>query len=217
SGSDTSITPPTATTTPKTIVAVTPKLTVAAKGKHPAKAKSLSDPSEVARTKAQQLKIVLKRSRQQTHISQPGGSGTDEGTSSKPRVLDVPTNDEGADDQVKDKDDDEGDEGDESDEGEEDADEDKEVGVAYKEYYVCATREAAPKPKASAKKKKERMQEEEDVEELYRDVDINQGRGLQVSQETEDSHTVKSFEDNFSNIPGIVNQYMHQLPEAVRE
>nr|GFB71023.1 hypothetical protein [Tanacetum cinerariifolium] len=29
--------------------------------------------------------------------------------------------------------------------------------------------------------------------------------------------TVKSFEDNFSNIPGIVNQYMHQLPEAVRE
>nr|GFC19496.1 hypothetical protein [Tanacetum cinerariifolium] len=29
---------------------------------------------------------------------------------------------------------------------------------------------------------------------------------------------VKSLEDNFSNIPGIVNQYMHQrMPEAVRE
>nr|GEZ71783.1 hypothetical protein [Tanacetum cinerariifolium] len=29
---------------------------------------------------------------------------------------------------------------------------------------------------------------------------------------------VKSLEDNFSNIPGIVNQYMHQqIPEAVRE
>nr|GEZ34107.1 hypothetical protein [Tanacetum cinerariifolium] len=36
----------------------------------------------------------------------------------------------------------------------------------------------------------ERMQEEEDVEELYRDVDINQGRGLQVSQETEDTHVI---------------------------
>nr|GFA47778.1 hypothetical protein [Tanacetum cinerariifolium] len=36
----------------------------------------------------------------------------------------------------------------------------------------------------------ERMQEEEDTEELYRDVDINQGRGLQVSQETEDSHVI---------------------------
>nr|GEY46074.1 hypothetical protein [Tanacetum cinerariifolium] len=68
SGSDTSITPPT--------IAVTPKLTAAAKGKQPAKAikaKSPSAPSEVARTEAQQLKIVLKRSRQQTHISQPGG------------------------------------------------------------------------------------------------------------------------------------------------
>nr|GFC54189.1 hypothetical protein [Tanacetum cinerariifolium] len=55
------------------------------------KAKSPSAPSEVARTEAQQLKIILKRSKKQTHISQLGGSGTDEGTGSKPRVLDVPT------------------------------------------------------------------------------------------------------------------------------
>nr|GFC28771.1 hypothetical protein [Tanacetum cinerariifolium] len=54
----------------------------------------------------------------------------------------------------------------------------------------------------------ERMHEEEEADELYRDVDINLGRGLQVSQETEDSHMiltptqVKSLEDNFSNIPG---------------
>nr|GFB46618.1 hypothetical protein [Tanacetum cinerariifolium] len=34
----------------------------------------------------------------------------------------------------------------------------------------------------------ERMQEEEEADELYRDVDINQGRGLQVSQDIEDSH-----------------------------
>nr|GFB42876.1 hypothetical protein [Tanacetum cinerariifolium] len=36
----------------------------------------------------------------------------------------------------------------------------------------------------------ERMQEEEDAEELYHDVDINQGRGLQVSQETKDTHVI---------------------------
>nr|GFC53194.1 hypothetical protein [Tanacetum cinerariifolium] len=36
----------------------------------------------------------------------------------------------------------------------------------------------------------ERMQEDEGTDELYRDVDINQGRGLQVSQETEDSHVI---------------------------
>nr|GEZ14457.1 hypothetical protein [Tanacetum cinerariifolium] len=34
----------------------------------------------------------------------------------------------------------------------------------------------------------ERIQEEEEVDELYRDADINQGRGLQVSQDIEDSH-----------------------------
>nr|GEX08720.1 hypothetical protein [Tanacetum cinerariifolium] len=34
----------------------------------------------------------------------------------------------------------------------------------------------------------ERMQEEEEADELYRDVDINQGRGLQVSQDIDDSH-----------------------------
>nr|GFB29530.1 hypothetical protein [Tanacetum cinerariifolium] len=38
--------------------------------------------------------------------------------------------------------------------------------------------------------KEEMMQEEEDAEELYHDVDIKQGQGLQVSQETEDSHVI---------------------------
>nr|GEV08893.1 60S ribosomal protein L13a-4 [Tanacetum cinerariifolium] len=34
----------------------------------------------------------------------------------------------------------------------------------------------------------QRLIEEEEADELYRDVDINQGRGLQVSQDIEDSH-----------------------------
>nr|GFD45956.1 hypothetical protein [Tanacetum cinerariifolium] len=69
SGSDTSVTPPIAITTPTTAGAVIPRLTATAKGKQPAKAKSSSDPSELARTEAQQLKIVQRRSRQETHIS----------------------------------------------------------------------------------------------------------------------------------------------------
>nr|GEV27332.1 hypothetical protein [Tanacetum cinerariifolium] len=40
---------------------------------------------EFLRTEAQQLKIILRRSRQETHISQPSGSGMDEGTGSKSR------------------------------------------------------------------------------------------------------------------------------------
>nr|GFC63544.1 hypothetical protein [Tanacetum cinerariifolium] len=43
--------------------------------------------------KAEQLKIVLRRSRQETHISQQHGSGTDEGTGSRPGVPDVPSDD----------------------------------------------------------------------------------------------------------------------------
>nr|GFA04672.1 hypothetical protein [Tanacetum cinerariifolium] len=51
------------------------------------------NPEEVARTEATQLKIVLRRSKQESHISQIGGSSTDGGTSSKPGVLDVPFDD----------------------------------------------------------------------------------------------------------------------------
>nr|GFC53935.1 hypothetical protein [Tanacetum cinerariifolium] len=78
SDSDTSITPPTATPTPITAVVAAMRLTAAAKGKQPARAKSPYDPSEVERTAAEQLKIVLKRSRQETHISQHGGSNSED-------------------------------------------------------------------------------------------------------------------------------------------
>nr|GEV56050.1 hypothetical protein [Tanacetum cinerariifolium] len=209
SGSGTFITPPNATTTPTQTITVTPRLTAAAKGKQTAK--SLSAPSEVTRTEAQQLKIVLKRSRQQTHISQPGSSGTDEGTGLKLRVPDVPTNeskvelswnssdDEGADDQAKDKDDDEGDERDESDEGEEDADEDKdgderdddEENQETAKYDEQDDAEEGGNDEEESKSDEEDDNEEtreEESFEPYRDVNINQGRGLQATLEVEDTH-----------------------------
>nr|GFB50981.1 hypothetical protein [Tanacetum cinerariifolium] len=108
-GSDTSKTPPAAITTPTTTVVVTPRLTAAAKGKQPAKAKSPSDPSELARTEAQQLKIVL---------DVPSDDSEEE-------ISWNSSDDEDADAQEKNRDDDEGDEKDESDDGEEDDDDDK--------------------------------------------------------------------------------------------
>nr|GEX75582.1 hypothetical protein [Tanacetum cinerariifolium] len=120
SGPDTSITPPTTAATTRPTVAATPRLTTATKGKQTAKAskdKSLSALSEL------------------------GGSGTDEGTGSKPGVPDVPTveseeelswnsyDDEGADDKGKDGNGDEDDEGDDGEEGEED-DDDEEQEIA---------------------------------------------------------------------------------------
>nr|GEW19137.1 hypothetical protein [Tanacetum cinerariifolium] len=128
-GSDSSTTPPTpiATPTPITTVVAAPRLTAAAKRKQPARTTSPTNPLEVERIKAEQLKIVLRRSRQETHISQHSGFSTDEGTGSKLGVPNVPfddseeeiswnsSDDEDVDAQDKDRDDDEGKKNDESD------------------------------------------------------------------------------------------------------
>nr|GFC00025.1 hypothetical protein [Tanacetum cinerariifolium] len=59
----------------------------------PLRATTPVEPTDLQRTEAEQLKIVLKKSRRETHISQLSGSGTCEGTSSKPGVPDVPSDD----------------------------------------------------------------------------------------------------------------------------
>nr|GEY45970.1 hypothetical protein [Tanacetum cinerariifolium] len=96
-GSASSTTPPTpiATLTPITTVVATPRLSAAAKGKQPARATSPTGPSDVERTEAEQLKIILRRSRYETHISQQGGSSTDEGTGSIPGGNDEETESDG--------------------------------------------------------------------------------------------------------------------------
>nr|GEZ94994.1 hypothetical protein [Tanacetum cinerariifolium] len=291
-GSASSTAPPTpiVTPTPTTTVVAAPRLSATAKGKQPARATTPTEPTYVERTEAEQLKIVLRRSRQETHISQQHGFGTDEGTGSRPGVLDVTFDDseeelswnsfDDKDDEAEkvndDDDDDEeeiskiGEQEDtESDEGHDEAtksdreSEDEETREQEEESFDPIPQ--TPKDNEDDDNneedqglgigKEERMQEEEEADELYRDVNINQGRGLQVSQETEDSHViltptqsdaqqessstssfmtnllnplidpvfrfedrVKSLEDNFSNILGIVNQYMHQqMSEAVQE
>nr|GEZ31126.1 hypothetical protein [Tanacetum cinerariifolium] len=238
SGSASSITSPTpiATLTPTTTVVAAPRLSAAAKGKQPARATTPTDPTDVERTEAEQLKIVLKRSRQETPISQQHGSGTDEGTGSRPEVPDVPSDDseeelscnsfddEDVDEQTKGREESEGDKTDESNDGDDEeettkigeqevaeSDEgDDEAIESDRESEDEETREheeesfdpIPPTPEDNEDDdnneedqglrigEEERMQEEEDAEELYRDVDINQGRGLHVSQETEDTHVI---------------------------
>nr|GEY46450.1 hypothetical protein [Tanacetum cinerariifolium] len=251
SGSDTSITPPTAITTLTTTGVVTPRLTVAAKGKQPAKVKSPSDPIELARTEAQQLKIVLKRSRQETHIFHLGGSGTDEGTGSKPGVSDVPSND--SEEEISwnssDDEDEEIAKTDEQDDTERCRDDDEETKSDGDETREEESFDPIPRtPKDSEDdgnseedqgfriSEEERIDEEEEADELYRDVDINQGRGLQLSQDIEDSHMTltpvhpdgqqesSSVSSQFvtsmlnpTSDAGIVHQYMNQqMNEAVR-
>nr|GFC30129.1 hypothetical protein [Tanacetum cinerariifolium] len=252
-----STTPP--TLTPTTTVVSAPRLSAIGKGKQPARATTPTEPTDVERTKAEQLKIVLKRSRQETHISQQRGSGTDEGTGSRPGVPDVPSNDseeelswnsfddEEGDGQTKGREESEGDKTDESDDksdddndddndetvkagSESDKDDDDnddeeeltknddedtesskggdEVSESEGESDEKETRQEEeesfdPIPRTPEGSEDEsndeedqelrlseeaRIQEEEEADELYRDVNINQGRGLQVTQNIEDSH-----------------------------
>ncbi|GJS83163.1 hypothetical protein Tco_0749704 [Tanacetum coccineum] len=82
------------------------------KGKQ--KAKELETISEAVLTEAEQLKIITKRSRKETHSSHASGSGADEGTGVSPGVPDAPDYDSdddiswrsSEDDQADDKNDD---------------------------------------------------------------------------------------------------------------
>nr|GEU80669.1 hypothetical protein [Tanacetum cinerariifolium] len=172
SGYDTSITPPTA--------AASPKLTASIKDKQTAKA-----------SKAKSLYA----------LSEPSGSGADEGTGSKPGVPDVPTDepkeelswnstdDEGDDNEEKNDDGDEEDEGDDDDDQEVEKDDDKD------DTKERGDDEEEGRDESDGKKdqglnisKEERYVKEEDEDELYRDVNINQGRGVQATLKVEDSH-----------------------------
>nr|GEV27331.1 hypothetical protein [Tanacetum cinerariifolium] len=171
--SDTSLTPPIATPTLITIDALVPRLSVAAKGKQPAKAKSSYDLSKAARTEAEQLKIVLRRSRQKTHISQHGGSNTNEGT----------------------EDTESGRGGDEVTESERESDEEETRRKEDESFDLIPRTPKGSKDEGNDEEDQDirlseeaRIQEKEKADEVYRDVDINQGSGLQVSQNIEDSH-----------------------------
>nr|GEW06575.1 hypothetical protein [Tanacetum cinerariifolium] len=166
----------------------------------------------------------IRRSRRQTHISQPGGSGTDEGTGSKPGVLDVPTDESeeelswnsSDDEEDNDNEDKDSDERDDDDEDQEVAkfddkddtdkiDDDEEEGKSDEEDDNEETREEESfdpilktpegiedegdgEEDQGLNVNEEEYVEEDEEDELYRDVNINQGRDLQVNQEVEDSH-----------------------------
>nr|GFB13259.1 hypothetical protein [Tanacetum cinerariifolium] len=154
-----------------------------------------------------------------------GGFSTDEGTGSKPGVLNVPSDDskeeiswnsfddEDVDDQTKGRDDNECKKSDESDDDDDDQDEaekvnddnddeeeiskidEQEVTKSGGDDEETESDRESDEDDGNGKEnqglrisEEERMHEEEEVDELYRDVDINQGRGLQVSQDIDDSN-----------------------------
>nr|GEV50215.1 hypothetical protein [Tanacetum cinerariifolium] len=203
---DTSITPP--------IAAASPRLTASAKGKQTAKAskaKSLSALSEVAMTKAQQLKLVTKRSRQQMHISQASGFVADEGTGANDEGKD--SDDDADQEVVRDDDTDDEEEGG-NDEHEFDEDESDEETKDEESFDPIPQTPKNSKDEGNGAENlglnvggEERHVEEEEEDELYRDVNINQGRGLQASLEVEDSHVTLTLVN-----PDVSSNIIQNLP-----
>ncbi|GKA34831.1 hypothetical protein Tco_0721260 [Tanacetum coccineum] len=95
-------------TIPKLKPPTAPKEKKSGKGKQ--KTAELETISEADLTEAEQLKIITKRSRQETHSSHASGSGADEGTGVTPGVPDAPDYDSEDDISWKSSDDDQDDE-----------------------------------------------------------------------------------------------------------
>nr|GFA82300.1 hypothetical protein [Tanacetum cinerariifolium] len=188
SGSDTFVTPPTAITTLTITGGITPRLTVAAKGKQPAKAKK----EEISWNSLDDEDVDA----QEKNRDDDEGNEKDE-------------SDDGEEDDDDERDDDDDEEEiaktDEQDDAERGGDNDKET-KNDEESDGDETREEEsfdPIPRTPEDSEddgngeedqglriteEERIHEEEEVDELYRDIDINQGRGLPLSQDIEDSH-----------------------------
>nr|GEW53827.1 hypothetical protein [Tanacetum cinerariifolium] len=181
SSSDTSITPPTAT--------ASPRLTAFEKGKQTAKASKAS--------KAKSLSALSKNYTDDEGANDEGKDGDDDDE-----------DDEGDDGQEGNGDDDDDDEDNDGEEGDDD-DVDQEVvrddekddeeegrndehefdeDESDEETMDEESFDPIPQTLENSEDEEEEEEEEEKEDELYKDVNINQGRGLQASLEVEDSH-----------------------------
>ncbi|GKA16291.1 hypothetical protein Tco_0696038, partial [Tanacetum coccineum] len=180
---------------------------VAKSGKKKLHAQGLETLSEIALSKAEQMKIVTKRSTTQYHSSHASGSGADEGTGVTPGVPDVPTygsedeqiswksSDEDDDDEVSlSKDDDDNDDN-KDDDGQDDDNEqtksDNDVDDFV--YPKFSTHDEEERQDEEDKEEEgdnvegeeldeKETNEEEEVNELYRDVNVNlEGRDTEMT------------------------------------
>nr|GEY61146.1 hypothetical protein [Tanacetum cinerariifolium] len=188
SGLDTSIPPPTAITTTTTTGAVTPRLTAAAKGKQPAKAKSPSDPSE--HDDEGDEKDESDDGKEDDDNDKDGDERDDDDDEEEIAKIDV------HDDTERGGDDDEESENDAESNDEETREEESfdPIFINPKDIEDDGNDEEDQGFKDG---EDEWLNEQEEADELYRDVDINQGRGLQISQDIKDSHvTLTSVKPN---------------------
>ncbi|GJR62928.1 hypothetical protein Tco_1505090, partial [Tanacetum coccineum] len=190
----------------------TAKVTKSRKKKQPAK--GLKTLSEIAFFEAVQMKLAIERSKTQLHNSQPSGSGVHEGTGITPGVLDVPIY--GSDEEkIYWKSNDEEDDDDEANIGKDEYDNDQDDDERTKSdndgddlvYPKLSTHddEARNDDKVNEEESNEANEEvtheDDEANELYRDVNVNLERrdtmmtdasllNVQATQETEDTHVI---------------------------
>nr|GEV01493.1 hypothetical protein [Tanacetum cinerariifolium] len=196
SSSNTSITPPT--------VVASPRLTASAKGKQTAKASKDKSADEGTGSKPEVPDVPTDESEEELSWNS--------------------IDDEGDDNEGKDGDDDEEDEGDAGNighvvrdndkDGDKESKGDDEEGTGDEETRDEESFDPIPQTPESNEDEgdgeqdqalnigeEERLNKEEEAEELYRDVDINQGRGIQVNQEVKDSHVTLTATASTSMAP----------------
>nr|GFC34345.1 hypothetical protein [Tanacetum cinerariifolium] len=163
----------TPTPTPTTTAKSAPRLSASTKGKRPLRATTTGEPTDLQRSEAEQLKLVLKRSRHETHISQQSDNDDDD------EEEEIAKNDD------EDKETDKG--GDEVRESEGESEDEEETREEEDEFFdpipkIPSEEESNNEEEQELRRSEEaRIQEEEEANELYFDVNINQGRGLQSS------------------------------------
>nr|GEX11855.1 hypothetical protein [Tanacetum cinerariifolium] len=164
-----STTPP--TPTPTTTAESAPRLSVSAKEKQPLRA---TTPEELSWKSSDDEEVGSHEEGKESDEDSDEGSDNDSDETVK----------FGAGKDGDKEDDEDDDDDDEEEELTKDDEEDKETGKGGDE-------ESDDEEEQESRLSEEaRIQEEENAEELYRDVNINQGRGLQVTQNVEDTHVI---------------------------
>nr|GEZ86577.1 hypothetical protein [Tanacetum cinerariifolium] len=226
--SDTSLTPPIATPTPITTAAPVPRLSAAVKGKQPARATTPTEPTDVERTEDEGTGSKpgvpdIPSDESEEEIS--WNSFDDEDVDAQDEGDKNDESDDGSDDgndktvkDVSERDDDDDDNDDEEELAKND-DKDTESGKGGDE---------VNESERESDEEETRQEEEESFDpiprtpkgnELYRNVNINQGRGLQVTQNIEDSHvTLTPVHPNglqeSSSVSSFVTSMLNPISDA---
>ncbi|GJS12689.1 hypothetical protein Tco_0407161 [Tanacetum coccineum] len=212
---------------------------VAKFGKKKKPALGLETLLDITLTKAEQMKMAIKMSKTQLHISQPSGSGVHEGTGVTPGVLDVPTY-ESNDEKISWKSSDEEDDDDEanfSTHNEEEEEEESFDPRVQTPSHVESTDDEDDNEEVQGVNiegeamDEEAINEEDKGNELYRNLNVNlEGRDVEMTNDqpsnvqttrvTEDTHVIitpvipEGQQQSFSVSSGFVSNMLNPRPDT---